>query len=105
MLLKELGTSRNEHTKCTETCKCYSLIYQEIINKHSQYVKINFNLLLDETNKCLPSMNLLPKFHKNSTKFRVKIVSSLFSLKPQLILKEIVISINKCNFFPVINIF
>ena len=41
ILLKELRISKNEQTKCTETYKCHDLMDQELINKHSQYIKNN----------------------------------------------------------------
>ena len=53
MFLKENGVSRNELTKYTENYKCHDLISQEITNKHSKYIKSNFNNSLEEANKCL----------------------------------------------------
>ena len=41
ILLKELGISKNEQTKCSETYKCHDLMDQELINKHSHYQKNN----------------------------------------------------------------
>ena len=38
-LLKELGISRNEQTKYTETYACLELIDLDIPNKHPQYIK------------------------------------------------------------------
>ena len=36
LLLRDLDISRNEQTKYNKAYKCYNLIDQKIINKHSQ---------------------------------------------------------------------
>ena len=64
MLLKELGISRNEQKKCREKYKCQYLIDQDIIKKHLQYIKINFNLSVDGSNKYLPTIYWLLKLKK-----------------------------------------
>ena len=60
VLLKELVVSKNERTICTKTYKCHNLIDQEIMNKHSYYIKNNLNLSLDEANKCLLGIAYAP---------------------------------------------
>ena len=70
VVLKEFNISRNEQTKCTEIHKRHDFIDQEIINKHSQHIKNNFNIPLDKANKCLSSIYWLPQLHKSFEKFR-----------------------------------
>ena len=78
---KEYGIRRNEQTKCTETYKCHNLIGQEIIDKHSQCIKVNLTLSFRQANKYLPSIYWLPKLYKNPCKFRFIIASPVLSLK------------------------
>lgn len=55
VLLKAVGISRIGPKNFGKTYKGHSSINQEVINKHSQHIRNNFNLSCDEDNKSLPS--------------------------------------------------
>ena len=60
-VLKEVVIGRNEQGKCSEAEKCHDLIDHELIHQNWKYTERNFNLLLNESNKWLPSTCWLPK--------------------------------------------
>lgn len=64
VLLKVVGISRIGPKNFTKTYEGRSSINQEVINKHSQHIRNNFNLSCDEDNKSFPSSDWLCKLHK-----------------------------------------
>ena len=54
----------------------------KIRSENTSFLKIKFNLEVNDMNKNLPKLNWIPKLHKNPTKARFIIVTPKRSVKP-----------------------
>ena len=107
-ILNELGIRQNNRSSSNTYNTVDANSKDDIIKKHANHLRKNFNVSLNENDKCLPSIYWLPKLHKKPTKARFIIAAPQCSLKPltkaitkvfKLIFHQIEAYNNKCHFF------
>ena len=82
MLIKEIGIDPGVVSNNNDTYSLPGKNNKLIVNQHTQYLQKCSKLKVIQDSKVMSSIYCIPKLHKNPTKARFILASSIPSLKP-----------------------